>query len=181
MVKKIQDHFDYFLIPAPVWIPERQWMRNMCGAKITIDGMKITKTGGDFDDWNAGALYSTPNPPSYKVRIISRGPSGGCMIGLAPKSTFQPNGENFNWRGFYIYVSNGGLFSQQGDRNRAYGSAIANGSMIEVLYATASKQISFVVDGKNLGVAFTIIRPMTEPLYPAVDLRARGSCLEYII
>jgi len=151
----------------------------MCGANIAIDGMKITKTGGGLD-WNAGALYSTPNPPSYKVKILSRGATGYCMIGLAPKSTFRPNELNLNRSGFYIYVSTGGLYSQQGDSNRAYGSAIANGSMIEVLFVAASKQISFVVDGKNLGVAYTI-NSITEALYPAVDFNEVGVCLEYII
>jgi len=174
-MEKLKKDCEYFIIDLPQFKFVNQWDPNYCGnLNLSPDKQRITKSGND--GWNAAALGISLITSSYKVRIINRGGDGNIMIGLAPKSGFQPTGQNHDRCGWYIYAYNGTFYGQSNGGARDYGSAIQNGSEIEVLWNGSS--ISFSIGGKNLGVAFSGI-PQQE-LFPAVNIYDSKASLQLI-
>jgi hypothetical protein len=131
-------------------------------ATKTIGTVTVTSVG---TGWDSGVLGNSPCE-KYSIRIINRGANGYLMVGLAPKTGFRPNGHNYNSCGFYLHV-HGTLYGQDGTSGKAYrGSAIMNGSTIQVIYDKPNQQIRFKVDNQDYGVGFSNV---TGDLYPAVE------------
>ena len=63
---------------------------------------------------------------------------------------------------------------------RDYGEYIHAGDSVGVVMDTAKGELSFVVDGMNLGVAYDEI-PLDKPLVPCVLLLYQGDSVELII
>jgi len=101
-------------------------------------------------------------------------------VGLAPKSRFDVNEKNHYKCGYYIFLKSGYSYSELDEDMNGHpyrNATIENGSIIEVLFNQDRREISFSVDGTNHGVAFTIPQPLTEPLFPAVDISQEGITL----
>jgi len=171
---------DYFQIKLPIPPkPVNSWDPIYCSNQhqLSNNNLTVTKTSGGIS-WNGGVLGTVPNPKNFKVRILNRG-VGNVMVGLAPRNKFNVNSANYNICGWYLYIQNGTLHSQQGDKSRLYSnSGIQNGSIIEVLYDEIKNTISFVVDGTNKGIAFTI--NTNDPIYPALDICDQNVSLEIL-
>ena len=132
-----------------------------------------TKTRGS--GWNAAVLGILPNQ-NFKVKVLNRANSGSVMVGMA--IFIDPNGQNYNQRGWYLYVNNGTLYSQQGDNNRQYATAVNNGSVIEVVFDVTQRNMSFVIDGVNKGIAFNNLP--VQDLFPALDIHEQNVAIEII-
>jgi len=177
-MKKLKTDLDYYQVTPPKPLIEPQsWNPNVKGNFITLtnNNKVATKTQGG-NSWDAAVLGTQPNQ-NFKVKVLNRGPNGDFMIGMA--STIQQNSSNYNARGWYLYGSNGTLYSQQGDSSRYYcGNGLNNGSVIEVLFDQTAKTISFAIDGVGKGVAFSNIP--NGDIYPALDMYDQSSSLEIL-
>lgn len=128
------------------------------------------------ESWNSGALGNVPNK-SFRVKLINRGANGYVMIGMAPK-TFALNGQNYSSCGWYLYVGDGTLYSQQADSDRGYAYPVQNGAIIDVHYNPVDKQIGFSFDGTPNGVAFNITTNVD--IFPAVEFSDVGASVELV-
>lgn len=159
---------DYFQVPLPKE-PEPEFKWNF-GGSVVIDG-KIARKNGN-SNWD-GSILGTKQVTSYKIKILTSANNLG-MIGFATSSASLKS-SNYSTNGYYLYVINGTLYSKS-ESGRSYTSACyAPTTIIEARYE--NNNISFVVNGKNLGNAFTGI---TEVLFPAIDFYGSGSAVEFL-
>jgi len=119
-------------------------------------------------------LGSVPNPPLFSIRVIDRGQNGYIMVGLAYRSKFLPNGQNYNKSSYSFYISNGTLFSHTGMSSYPFHTKVENGSIINVLFDREAKTISFSFDKGPLKVAFSNV-DTHEDLFPIVEFHDTGS------
>jgi SPRY domain len=90
------------------------------------------------------------------------------FIGFAPSKLYDVSGDNLSSCGWYLYLINGAIYSQNGDYEKAYSSRYEAGDTITCIYDSYTRQISFEKNGVSLGVAFTHVKG--EDIAPAVEL-----------
>ena len=111
-------------------------------------------------------------------------------IGVAPSDINQNEGWNGDKCGWYFYCYDSTLWSgpphnynyprkDYGPR-KGTGKYVHTGDSVGVVMDTAKGELSFVVDGVNLGVAFDGI-PLDKPLVPCVLLDYQGDSVELIV
>jgi len=149
------------------------WNRSLCGKTIEITNRGvITKTNG-LICYDSAVLGMQAG--SYKVQILNR-LNGFAMIGLAPLAC-DPNGFGIAG-GYYINLSSGGLFSDSdADLNRHYAPPLENGCIVEVLLE--NNQISFIIGGRNRGVAFDNV--LNTDLYPSIAISEVGISFRAVV
>jgi len=167
--KQLTEDMDYYQIKPP-----KISMMWSTGDNAAINGLIVTKTGSQ--GWNCGIIGNVCDPSSFKLKILNR-VSGCVMVGLSPTSNFKKNAQNYTTSGWYMYIHNGGLYSQNGDSSRAHRSAVDNNSIIEVLYDKNNKTISFGVNNDTPSVAFTNV---PNNIYPALDMYEQNASIELI-
>jgi len=178
---QLKKDFDFFqLPPLPKWlapVATLTWDPSYLGTNLQLsDGNKtVVKTSGG-SGYNAGVL-GTEAVSSYKVKVNSRGASGAIMVGFAPQSGFQPNGQNYGRCGYYLFLANGCLYSGHGHSNSPYTQAINNGDILTVKYDASSKNINFEKNGKDLGVAFSNV---ASGMFPALDIHDANASLSLL-
>ncbi len=165
----VDDVLDY-LQPqeAPHWDPQ------FCGDDLTLRDsnrtvFKEARTGyGPLNQasYFGGGVQSALPCSRYSVQLVK---GQNFMIGFAPRHGFQKNRVNYATCGWFLSVDDGRLWSQDGTWNKAYGSAIPEGSTVTAIHDTHRRTIEFQVDGNSLGIAFTNIPH--ENLYAAADFR----------
>ena len=150
-----------------------------------------TFTGGD--GW-CTVIGSTPLPQnkvtSWNIKILkSYGNNGnGIYIGVAPSDIDQNEHNNYDKCGWYFYCYDSTLWSgpPQYYRKKEYGPRKENGQYVHtgesvgVVMDTAKCELSFVMSGVSLGVAYEGI-PLDKPLVPCVILDPCGGSAELII
>ena len=115
--------------------------------------------------WNCGVLGTIPNQ-SFAVQVLS---GASIMVGMAFTSNFQPDGTNYNRCGYYIYLSTGTLYSQEGHNGTPYfNRRVENGSVIRVEWDSEERTISYRIDNQSYGVAYRVTVP--GDLFPAVEM-----------
>jgi hypothetical protein len=175
---KINDKLRHKLAEASlVW--------DVVGKNVVLkEGGKVAVKVGGGTSWNAGIMIKKANA-SYSVEIkkiqsvddnpitdLFKDHTGQIMVGFSPK--IDPNGDNVR-TGYYLHARTGWLFTKQKGGGKVYCDPIKLNSTIECVYDKNAKQISFVVNGENKGVAFSNIE---EPnIYPSIDLQTVGSCV----
>jgi SPRY domain len=97
------------------------------------------------------------------------------MIGFAPSKLLDLNGGNNRSCGWYLYLHDGTLYSQDGDERKPYCSGCKVGDSITCIYNSSSGDISFEKNGVSLGVAFTNVEG--EDIAPAVELFYTGDSI----
>jgi hypothetical protein len=137
----------------------------MCGQLLTLSegGTTVTKTQGP-NQWNA-AVLGTSSVEEYSAKIVK---TGHIRLGLAPANGFQINGKNTTC--YYMYLITGSIYKFD-ENGKPYASRVSSGSIITVSYNKEKREISYIIDDKNYGVAFTDV---TGELYPAIDIWERG-------
>ena len=138
-------------------------------------------------------IGNTPLPlskvTSWSIKIL-RPRSNGCgiFIGVAPSDINQNERENWNKCGWYFGCYRSALHSgpphyykgkEYGPR-KEYGDYVRTGDSIGVVMDTAKGELSFVLNGMNLGVAYEGI-PLDRPLVPCVILKWQGDSVELVI
>ena len=69
---------------------------------------------------------------------------------------------------------------EYGPRKEKWGEYVHNGDSVGVVMDTTKGELSFVVNGVNLGVALEGI-PLDKPLVPCVVLKREGDSVELVI
>lgn len=127
---------------------------------------------------------------AWNVRVLkSRSNDGsGINIGVAPYDIKQSEYDNFEKCGWYFYCYSSTLFSgpyhnfydkTYGPRKAWIGDYVHAGDIVGVETNTIRRELSFVVNGVNLGPAFEGI-PLDKPLVPCVLLLLEGDSVELL-
>ena len=143
-----------------------------------------------FDKYFCFVMGDTPLPPnrvtSWNIKILGSmyNNGGNIFIGIAPSDINQNDGGNFGKCGWYFYCYDSTLHSgpPHNYSYKAYGPRKGSGQYVctdsvGVMMDTTNGELSFVVDGVNLGVAYDVI-PLDKPLVPSVLLRNVGDSVE---
>ena len=133
-----------------------------------------------------------PLPPnkvtSWSIKVLKSGGNTGMfiLIGVAPSDINQNvYYQDYNKCGWYFDCLDSSLWSGHphnssgkgyGPRKRD-GEYVHTGDSVGVVMDTANGELSFAVNGVNLGVAFEGI-PLDKPLVPCVVLRNSGDSVE---
>ena len=136
-------------------------------------------------------IGSTPLPPnkvtSWNIKVLKSGDNNGhgVWVGVAPSDIDQNENNNHNKSGWYFYCYCSALWSgpphnyegtEYGPR-KEYGEYVHTGDSVGVVMDTAKGELSFVLNGVNLGVAFKGI-PLDKPLVPCVLLYWNSDSVE---
>ena len=141
-------------------------------------------------------IGSTPLPlnkvTSWSIKILRSGKNNGgrIYIGVVPSDIDQNGGGNFNKCGWYFDCRRSKLWSgpphnyrdkEYGPRKGFFGGQyVHTGNSVGVVMDTAKGELSFVLNGVNLGVAYEGI-PLDKPLVPCVLLYNEGGSIELVI
>ena len=161
--------------------------------KYYVDEMNpriATKIGASGSYDYCTIIGNTPLLPnkatSWSIKILKSYNNGGCIyIGVAPSDINQNESDNYNKCGWYFYCYYSQLISgpPHNYSGKAYGPRKGNcgyvhtGDNVGVVMDTTKGELSFVVNGVNLGVAYEGI-PLEKPLVPCVLLNQKGDSIE---
>merc|ERR1711957_1036382 len=109
------------------------------------------------------------------VRILNT--RGNIMVGYANESAFSAYRANHDHSGWFIQCGLGSLWSAFGDRGRAYCEPMKQGDLLEAVLDVENSQITFAVNGTNLGTAFDTADIGVGSLVPCVELLHPGDAL----
>ena len=143
-----------------------------------------TKINGYGDSMILGNMALPLNKvASWSIKILkSKDNNGnGINIGVAPYDINQ-NEDNSNSKcGWYFHCGNSALWSgpPHNYRGKEYGKGqyVHTGDSVGVVMDTAKGELSFVLNGVNLGVAYEGI-PLDKPLMPCVVLGCQGDSVK---
>ena len=150
----------------------------------------VSKVDDDYDCTIIGNTHLPPNTvTSWSIKVLKSGRNDGdgIFIGVAP-SDIDQNEDNYNKCGWYFYCFCSTLFSGPPHKlnNKEYGQRkedgeyVHTGGSVGVVMDTTKGELSFVVDGVNLGVAYKGI-PLDKPLVPCVILNRENDSVELVI
>ena len=136
----------------------------------------------------------TPLPQSkvtsWNIKILKswQNDGFGIYIGVAPSNINQNEDYNYAKCGWYFKCYDSTLWSgpPHNYRGKEYGPRkergkyVHTGDSVGVVMDTAKGELSFVLNGVNLGVAFDGI-PLDKPLVPCVLLYYKGDSVELIV
>ena len=139
-------------------------------------------------------IGNTPLPlnqmTSWSIKILESWDNNGSgiWIGVAPSDISQSKDDNRNKCGWYFECYESILWSgsPHNYRGKEYGPRKGNGKYVHtgdsvgVVMDTAKGELSFILNGVNLGVAFEGI-PLDKPLVPCVILEEQNDSVELII
>jgi SPRY domain len=112
----------------------------------------------------------------YKYSVtIDTSEIGNTFIGFAPSKLYDLEGHNYGSCGWYLYLKDGTLFSQNGEYRKAYSRECKVGDTISCIYSSSCSEISFEKNGVTLGVAYTNVNG--EDIAPAVELHHVGDSI----
>ena len=136
---------------------------------------------------------NTPIPlnkvTSWNIKVLKSWNNGdGIFIGVAPFDIDQNEDDNYDKCGWYFNCYSSSLVSgpPHGYWYKAYGPRkeegeyVHTGDSVGVVMDTAKGELSFVLDGVNLGVAYEGI-PLDKPLVPCVLLFYKRDSVELVI
>ena len=148
----------------------------------------------NFYESNYGTIIgNTPLPPNttttWGIKVVKPKNNVGkdIHIGVAPFGIDQ-NDDNLKKCGWYFDCYESTLYSgpPHNYRGKKYGPRKENGKYVHtgdsvgVVMDTGMGELSFVVNGVNLGVAYEGI-PLNKPLVPCVILGNKGDSVELVI
>jgi SPRY domain len=139
-----------------------------------IDNNTCIKVSVNIDRTYRGLIW---DKSIYKYSVkIDASTRMHIMIGFAPSKLYDINGSNYHSCGWYLYLKDGTLYSQNDiNYGKAYSSRCNVGDTITCIYNASASEISFEKNGVSLGVAFTNVNG--EDIAPAVELYNKGDSL----
>eukprot|EP01125_Pyxidicula_operculata_P002678 TRINITY_DN12525_c0_g1_i1.p1 TRINITY_DN12525_c0_g1~~TRINITY_DN12525_c0_g1_i1.p1 ORF type:complete len:315 (+),score=53.20 TRINITY_DN12525_c0_g1_i1:16-960(+) len=157
-LEKLRSDIEYYQLEAPQIFGKFTW--STCGeyGKISESGVLFTKTASG---WNTGCIasptYESMMSTSFRttIKFENNVGSNSVMVGVASPDTFKLNGSSYSRSGWYLYCSNGCLYSQSGESDKKYCEPINTGQAIEVVLNKNEGTLSFSVDGVDKGVAYS--------------------------
>ena len=164
--------------------------------KYSVDGKnpRIASKEGSDDRYFCTIIGNTPLPPSkvtsWSIKVLkSKENNGdGIHIGVAPFNIDQNEDGNYYKCGWYFGCNYSSLHSGPPHKYRAKeygprkekGKYVHKGDSVGVVMDTAKGELSFVLNGVNLGVAYKGI-PLDKPLVPCVNLKYKGDSIGLVI
>jgi SPRY domain len=145
---------------------------------IVVDNfpsIAVKKTSANY--YYTGLIWDV-SIHKYTV-TINASSSTHSMVGFAPSKLFNVFKSNHTLCGWYIYLSNGYLYSQNDGRGKAYSSGCKVGDSITCIYNASTREISFERNGVSLGVVYTNVNG--EDIAPAVELFDKGDSITLTI
>ena len=146
-----------------------------------------TKIGGNYCTIIGNIALPLNKVTSWSIKILnSRDNNGdGIYIGVAPYDIDQNEGDNSKKCGWYFHCYESTLYSgpPHNYNNKEYGPRkgegkyVHTGDSVGVVMDTAKGELSFVLKGVNLGVAYEGI-PLDKPLVPCVILGNKDDSVE---
>jgi len=164
-LQKFLEHCDFFCVPPPQELVEEadhNWVRDQDWASpLIFDGNKVSNgTSGN----NVYARGSVANPKSFRIKFGGRRVIS--FVGLSTARDFYQR--MVRKEEFFMLSTEGDKVSKGTWTNHVPKSRVSPRSLFEVRYE--SKNIRFIVDGVDYGVAFVVPADLSEPLYPFVQL-----------
>ena len=154
------------------------------------NSMVVTKEGKCEVAVVGSAALPLNKTTCWNVRVVaSRDESGESIyVGAAPSDIDQGADGNYRTCGWYLCCYNSTLWSgpphrytgKEYGQRKGEGEYVKNGSVVGVLMDTTKGELSFAVNGVNLGVAFDGI-PLDKPLVPCVVLKHSGDSVELVL
>ena len=151
----------------------------------------VTLTAGLFVDASCSPVIGDKPLPSHRIvswGIKLRNNNGAIFIGVAP-SDINLNKDVNNYKcGWYFHCGDSTLWSgpphnyilkKYGTRKEYDGEYVHTGDKVGVVMDTKKGELSFVVNGVNLSIAYDGI-PLDKPLVPCVILYYKGDSVELI-
>ena len=126
----------------------------------------IKVTNSIFDDRWHGLVWDA-SIHKYTLTIDASRTSD-IMLGFAPSKLYDMSKHNNRSCGWYLHLNDGTLYSQDGDRDKAYSSACKVGDIITCIYNASTSEIFYEKNGASLGVAYTNVKG--EDIASAVEL-----------
>ena len=164
--------------------------------KYSVDekNPRIATIVGDNDGYCCTIIWNTPLPlnkvTSWSIKILKSGENdgGGIYVGVAPSDINQNEGDNYGKSGWYFNCFTSTLYSGPPHkyRRKVYGPRKENGEYVHtgdsvgVVMDTAKGELSFALNGVNLGVAYEGI-PLDKPLVSCVLLCWKDDSVELVI
>lgn len=167
-IRALKQTLSYLQLSPPSQIQSPvTWDPLMCGSGLVLSqGNQVVTNSGAY----SRSVRSLEPCVRYSVRLDDESKvfDSDVMIGFAPLAGFKPNMHTlYKSCGWYLYALNGMLYSQDSYGAKSYNAGeIALGSVVTCILDRERHCISFEVDGKPCGVAFTNI-PKVE-LYAAL-------------
>ena len=159
--------------------------------KYSVDekNPKIAKMDGSGFSTIIGSEDLPPNKvTSWSIKVLnSKDKDGGAIyIGVAP-SDIDQNKDNRNKCGWYFYCYQSTLYSgpphnytqKEYGPKKGGGKYVRTGDSVGVVMDTTKGELSFILNGVNLGVAYEGI-PLDKPLVPCVILGWKDDYIELI-
>ena len=142
-------------------------------------GRVATTTVNGFYTTILGESCLEPNAVNdWSVRVINTFGSD-LYIGLAPNTINRAEKHNEYKPGWYIYCNSGKVYSCGKKFSYGDGGIIRAGSTVSVHVDTKKGEVSFSVDEKRFGTAFTGL-PLNTPLVPVVLAYNKGDSVEIL-
>ena len=159
--------------------------------KYSLDGHPRIATfiGGNFCTVIGNALLPLNKVVSWSIKVLNSKENGGrgIYIGVAPSDIIQ-NNLSYNKYGWYLHCFDSKLHSgrphnfsgkEYGPRKED-GGYVRRGDSVGVVMDTATGEISFMLNGVNLGVAYEGIF-LDKRLVLCVILESKGDSVELVI
>lgn len=154
-----------------------------------------TVVGGEWNDW-CNIIGNTPLPlgavTSWGVKVLrsENGRARFINVGVAPADIDQEGVGNYEKCGWYFdcffFTKQAGPPHNYEFPGKAYGphrdhkvTYVRPGDSVGVVMDTTKGELSFIVCGKNYGVAFDGI-PLDKPLVPCVIMQRKGNSVELV-
>jgi SPRY domain len=97
------------------------------------------------------------------------------FIGFAAYKLFDTSEKDLSSRGWYCFLYEGTLYSQDGHRGTNYNTECKIGDTFTCIYNASTSEISYEKNGVSLGVAFTNVKG--DDIAPAVGLYYDKDCV----
>jgi SPRY domain len=130
------------------------------------DSCDVELTSTTNYTYNNGFVWDA-SVHKYTV-TVDKSSNMSFWIGFAPSKLFDISESNHTVCGWYLYLKNGALYSQNGDNNKPYRSGCKVGDTITCIYNASTSDISFEKNGVSLGVAYTHVSG--EDIAPAAEM-----------
>ena len=157
---------------------------------VAVENPRIAKNL-NYDHYTIIGNTSLPlgNVTSWSIKILKskRNDGNGIYIGVAPSDIDQNERYNYDKCGWYFDCRNSKLCSgpphnymypgKEYGARKGGGEYVHTGDSVGVVMDTTKGELSFVLNGVNLGVAYEGI-PLDKPLVPCVLLENQGDSVE---
>ena len=161
--------------------------------KYSVDG-KNPRVATNIGGGDCTIIGNTPLPlnkvTSWSIKVLKseRNDGWGIYVGVAPSGINQNEGSNHNKCGWHFdcwpsKLCSGPLHDYRwkpyGPRKKD-GKYVHTGDSVGVVMDTVNGELSFIVNGVNLGIAYDGI-PLDKPLVPCAILYKQGDSVELAI